>query len=399
MAQHYSTSRGNLAQMRYGLGRSEPEISAYSRFDRRGSSILDIFNESPSPKPPASPRRPNRYQKFQDAENGDVDSKPNEKKEVTQPKNEQMRKVLAEHNEFHQSVSDRGGSFTASEEKPSSSFERGVFPNASSSATHTPNKDEKQNPNSPRKGSKFSVVMQNPWRQKNKRRRSGVQMTLGVSTDETEEGSTKDGSNDLGLGSPSGDGKSLLLSPQNPNKDFYTSHEQLFEQQSERKRRFWEFMKSREQLIHYDVFISYNHDSKTFALNLYKTLKHTFKYSVFIDKQLSTKQKLNSALDEALRNTQLVVCVVTEKYSKSKSCCAEISLANNLGLPMIPLVIEDLPPHKQNPKNFWPPEGEMSLPLAPLLYIDFREHKNETIADEKMKELKKRIDANLATAV
>ena len=138
---------------------------------------------------------------------------------------------------------------------------------------------------------------------------------------------------------------------QNPNKDFYTSHEQLFEQQSERKRRFWEFMKSREQLIHYDVFISYNHDSKTFALNLYKTLKHTFKYSVFIDKQLSTKQKLNSALDEALRNTQLVVCVVTEKYSKSKSCCAEISLANNLGLPMIPLVIEDLPPHKQNPKN------------------------------------------------
>ena len=49
--------------------------------------------------------------------------------------------------------------------------------------------------------------------------------------------------------------------------------------------------------------------------------------------------------------------------------------------------------------QFWPPEGEMSLPLAPLLYIDFREHKNETIADEKMKELKKRIDANLATAV
>ena len=57
-------------------------------------------------------------------------------------------------------------------------------------------------------------LIQNPWRQKNKRRRSGVQMTLGVSTDETEEGSTKDGSNDLGLGSPSGDGKSLLLSPQ-----------------------------------------------------------------------------------------------------------------------------------------------------------------------------------------
>ena len=105
MAQHYSTSRGNLAQMRYGLGRSEPEISAYSRFDRRGSSILDIFNESPSPKPPASPRRLNRYQKFQDAENGDVDSKPNEKKEVIQPKNEQMRKVLAEHNELHQSGS------------------------------------------------------------------------------------------------------------------------------------------------------------------------------------------------------------------------------------------------------------------------------------------------------
>ena len=134
-------------------------------------------------------------------------------------------------------------------------------------------------------------------------------------------------------------------------KDYYSSHEQLFEQHSERKRRFWEFMKSREHVMRYDVFISYNHDSKAFAHSLYKTLKHTFKYSVFIDKQLSTKQKLNSALDEALRNTKLVVCVVTEKYSRSKSCCAEVSLANNLGLPMIPLVIEDLPLHKQNPKN------------------------------------------------
>ena len=46
--------------------------------------------------------------------------------------------------------------------------------------------------------------------------------------------------------------------------------------------------------------------------------------------------------------------------------------------------------------QFWPPEGEMSLPLAPLLYIDFRDYRDEKHSAQ-FKELRKRIDAELAS--
>ena len=74
MAQYYhSTNQGtrsNLTAMKTGLGRSEPDISTYARFERRGSTILDIFNESPIA--PASPAVSSKqYLKFQNGEIGE----------------------------------------------------------------------------------------------------------------------------------------------------------------------------------------------------------------------------------------------------------------------------------------------------------------------------------------
>ena len=98
-------------------------------------------------------------------------------------------------------------------------------------------------------------------------------------------------------------------------KDFYVSHEDLIEHTSERRKRFWEFMKSRDVSVHYDIFISYNHDVKPFALNLYKKLKHQFKYSVFIDKQLSTKNKLNSGMSNLiLLLEKRIHCIIRQFY-------------------------------------------------------------------------------------
>ena len=77
---------------------------------------------------------------------------------------------------------------------------------------------------------------------------------------------------------------------------------------------------------------------------------------------------LYDKIDRGMRGCKAVVSCVTKKYSLSANCRREISLADALKKPIIPLLLEQMK---------WPPDGPMSMVFTELLYINF--HKDEAI--------------------
>ena len=67
-------------------------------------------------------------------------------------------------------------------------------------------------------------------------------------------------------------------------------------------------------------------------------------------------------IDRGVRGCRVVVTCLTTKYTLSANCRREVSLADALNKPMIPLLLESMS---------WPPAGPMSLSFTQLLYIDF----------------------------
>ena len=71
---------------------------------------------------------------------------------------------------------------------------------------------------------------------------------------------------------------------------------------------------------------------------------------------------LYDKIDRGLRGCRVVVSCVTNKYSLSPNCRREVSLADALKKPLVPLLLESMQ---------WPPAGPMSMAFTQLLYIDF----------------------------
>lgn len=63
-----------------------------------------------------------------------------------------------------------------------------------------------------------------------------------------------------------------------------------------------------------------------------------------------------------VRGCKVVLTCVTTKYSLSANCRREVSLADALKKPIVPLLLD---------KITWPPEGPMSMVFTQLLYINF----------------------------
>lgn len=77
---------------------------------------------------------------------------------------------------------------------------------------------------------------------------------------------------------------------------------------------------------------------------------------------------LYDKIDRGMRGCKAVVTCVTQKYSLSANCRREISLADALKKPIIPLLLEQMK---------WPPDGPMSMVFTELLYINF--YRDETV--------------------
>jgi hypothetical protein len=78
--------------------------------------------------------------------------------------------------------------------------------------------------------------------------------------------------------------------------------------------------------------------------------------------QMGGGDSLFDKIDRGVRGCKVVLSCVTSKYSISANCRREVSLADAIKKPIIPILLE---------KISWPPEGPMSMVFTQLLYIDF----------------------------
>lgn len=85
-------------------------------------------------------------------------------------------------------------------------------------------------------------------------------------------------------------------------------------------------------------------------------------YTVWMDIfQMGGGDSLYDKIDRGMRGCKVVITCITTKYSLSANCRREVSLADALKKPMVPLLLEEMK---------WPPAGPMSLMFTELLYIN-----------------------------
>ncbi|CAG5130657.1 unnamed protein product [Candidula unifasciata] len=110
-----------------------------------------------------------------------------------------------------------------------------------------------------------------------------------------------------------------------------------------------------------DVFISYQWGKQKHIIKLYERLT-SLGFTCWLDiKQMGGGDSLYDKIDRGLRGCKVVVSCVTQKYALSANCRREVSLADALKKPLLPLLLEQMT---------WPPSGPMSMVLSQLLYIN-----------------------------
>ncbi|XP_033729321.1 uncharacterized protein LOC117318445, partial [Pecten maximus] len=90
--------------------------------------------------------------------------------------------------------------------------------------------------------------------------------------------------------------------------------------------------------------------------------------------QMGGGDKLFEKIDNGIRGAKIIICCVSEKYSKSPNCNREVNLSTSLGKPMIPLLME---------KMSWPPRGSMGPIFSEYLFVRFFQRGGEETDDQR----------------
>ncbi|XP_046543974.1 uncharacterized protein LOC124254141 [Haliotis rubra] len=133
-----------------------------------------------------------------------------------------------------------------------------------------------------------------------------------------------------------------------------------------------------------DVFLSYQWGKQPQVQKLFARLT-SLGYTCWMDvHQMGGGDSLFDKIDKGVRGSKVVISCVTTKYCLSANCRREVSLADALKKPIVPLLLEP---------TAWPPSGPMSMVLTPLVYIDLSqdERVQESWKGGKADELVQRI--------
>ncbi|XP_067660412.1 uncharacterized protein [Haliotis asinina] len=133
-----------------------------------------------------------------------------------------------------------------------------------------------------------------------------------------------------------------------------------------------------------DLFLSYQWGKQQQIQKLYARLT-SLGYTCWMDvHQMGGGDSLFDKIDKGVRGSKVVISCVTTKYCLSANCRREVSLADALKKPIVPLLLEP---------TAWPPSGPMIMVLTPLVYIDLSrdEQVQESWKGGKADELVQRI--------
>ncbi len=94
--------------------------------------------------------------------------------------------------------------------------------------------------------------------------------------------------------------------------------------------------------MQFDIFLSYNWDSKDLVKSLYQKLTEELNYSVWLDDNQLDSRSLFEQLCEGIKLSKCVLCVVTKKYTESDNCVREINFASSCRKPLVVIMLERL---------------------------------------------------------
>ncbi|XP_056022602.1 uncharacterized protein LOC125652678 isoform X2 [Ostrea edulis] len=137
-----------------------------------------------------------------------------------------------------------------------------------------------------------------------------------------------------------------------------------------------------------DVFISYQWGKQKEISALFQRLT-SLGFTCWMDiHQMGGGDSLFDKIDRGVRGCKVVLSSVTTKYALSANCRREVSLADALKKPIIPMLME---------KIDWPPTGPMSMVLTQLLYVNFSKDESVQLSwegkyfDELLKKIRENI--------
>ncbi|XP_064476392.1 uncharacterized protein LOC135390582 [Ornithodoros turicata] len=109
------------------------------------------------------------------------------------------------------------------------------------------------------------------------------------------------------------------------------------------------------------VFISYQWDAQETVLSIRQHLEFAG-FPCWMDVgQMGGGDSLYGKIYEGISRAKVVLCCLTPRYAASPSCAREVSLADVLRKPIIPIMVEPTP---------WPPPGPQALVMGSLVYVD-----------------------------
>ncbi|XP_074643355.1 uncharacterized protein LOC141900379 [Tubulanus polymorphus] len=109
------------------------------------------------------------------------------------------------------------------------------------------------------------------------------------------------------------------------------------------------------------IFISYQWDKQDEVRQLRDWLERAG-FTCWMDiGQMGGGDQLHQKIDLGIRNCKVVLACLSPKYIVSHICNRELSLADILRKPVVPIVYDKVP---------WPPPGGMALMFSQLIYID-----------------------------
>jgi hypothetical protein len=129
----------------------------------------------------------------------------------------------------------------------------------------------------------------------------------------------------------------------------------LLKNKDKRKKR----IRKKIKMNKYDIFISYNWELQDKVKELYEKLKEVG-FHVWMDISKMQGGNLHNEIVDGLRNSDVFICCISEKYPESKNCENEISYAYDLKKKFIVLMFDDLKPDQL---------GGIGFKIASLLRI------------------------------
>jgi tetratricopeptide (TPR) repeat protein len=91
----------------------------------------------------------------------------------------------------------------------------------------------------------------------------------------------------------------------------------------------------------YDIYLSYNKSKRDETNLLYKDLTTNYNYSVFCDNS-DNKTLVHDDFSTALSQCGIFICLIGKEYSNDLNCIRELNSANDLRIPIISLITEDV---------------------------------------------------------